>query len=138
MDYYYITGTSQGIGKALAEELLQNKNNLVYGISRSQTIKSINYIHCKLDLKDPDKVSKFKFSDLENPTSIALINNSAAIGEITHVGKASPEDIIDCYNINIVSPAVLINSFLKKYQSVKCRSIIMNISSGAARRPIES
>ncbi|MEP7146993.1 MAG: SDR family NAD(P)-dependent oxidoreductase [bacterium] len=138
MNYYFITGTSRGIGKALADELLQNKDNFVYGISRSKTIDKDNYFHYLIDLSGVNKVKNFKFFDLEKPDSITLINNSASIGEIIHVGKATQEEIINNYNINIVSPALLINSFLKKYQSSKCRRIIMNISSGAAKSPVES
>jgi len=77
MNYFFITGTSSGIGQALANVLLTDKNNIVTGISRSVTIKSKNYRHIKLDLNDIESVSKFDFGELKEPEIICLVNNSA-------------------------------------------------------------
>lgn len=47
-----ITGTSQGIGKAIAEKFLK-ENHSVIGIDRQdKTIQSENYIHYKCDVRD--------------------------------------------------------------------------------------
>ncbi|MEO8665059.1 MAG: SDR family NAD(P)-dependent oxidoreductase [Ignavibacteria bacterium] len=138
MNNYFITGTSRGIGKALAELLLTDKDNFVYGMSRDQTISHANYRHCTLDMSDLSAVMNFTFPGLEDTDSITLINNSAVLGEITHAGKQNSDDIIQTYNIDLISPAILINNFLKEYQSFECRRIIMNISSGAAKKPLES
>ncbi len=138
MNYYFITGTSRGIGKATAELILQGKDNFVYGLSRTRQIIQNNYEHIKIDLSNPEAVKEFEFPDFENPDSIILINNSASITEITSFGKANTDDIIEGYNVNIVSPGILINCFLKKYQLYKCKRMILNISSGAAKVAIES
>jgi len=45
LNYYYITGTSRGIGKAFAEYLLEDPSNYVIGISREKTIEHPNYRH---------------------------------------------------------------------------------------------
>lgn len=139
MDYYFITGTSRGIGKALAELLLQDNNNFVYGLSRTNTIENVNFKFINLDLGNIDDVKKFEFPEFENESSIALVNNSAAKSEVLRLGKRSPENITDTYNVNIVSPSLLMNNFLHKYQKKQSAvRVIMNISSGAGKRPIES
>ena len=138
MNYFFITGTGRGIGRALAELLLQDTDNFVYGISRSNEIKAGNFRHIKYDLNDLEAVKNFEFPDLNKPDDIVLVNNSASQAEVLHIGKRSPDDIIENYNVNLISPTLLINSFLKKYQNEKCRRIIMNISSGAAFKPIEA
>lgn len=138
MDYYFITGTSRGIGKALAELLLKNENNIVYGFSRSNSIDAKNYIHKKFDLGNPDMVKDFEFPELKDAGSVTLVSNSAAGMEIKSLGKLSSENIIYVYNVNLVSPSIMMNNFIKKFQQLKCRRIILNISSGAAYKAIES
>ncbi len=138
MNYYFITGTSRGIGRALAELLLQSKDNFVYGMSRSNEITNKNFRHIKSDLNDLNAVKNYEFPELENAELIVLVNNSASTAEVMHLGKRTSEDIIENYNVNLISPTLLMNNFLKKYQSANCRRIIMNISSGAAFRPIEA
>ena len=138
MNHFFITGTGRGIGRALAELLLQSTDNFVYGMSRSNEIVNKNFKHIKSDLNDLESVSKYEFPDIDKADSIILVNNSASSAEVLHLGKRSPSDIIENFNVNLISPTLLINSFLKKYQKENCRRIIMNISSGAAFRPIEA
>lgn len=138
MNYCFITGTSRGIGKALAELLLKEKNNVVYGFSRSKNIENENYIHEEFDLGNTNKVKEYEFPELKNAESITLVNNSAAEMEIKSLGKLSSENIISVYNVNIVSPSLMMNNFISKYQHLNCRRTILNISSGAAYRAIES
>lgn len=138
MNYFFITGTGRGIGKALAGLLLQDDNNFVYGLSRSNAINHKNFEFLKTDLNDTGKVKSYIFPEFQNPESVTLVNNSMSQAEIIHMGKRTSEDIIENYNVNIVSPSILMNNFLGKYQNYKCRRIILNISSGAAYKPIEA
>ena len=138
MNYYYITGTSSGIGKALAEFYLRDKNNFVYGLSRTQSITHENYKHYKIDLNNVDEVNNFKFEKFDNADSIVLVSNATMNSTITHFGKLNEQDMIQRYNVDIVSPSIIMNHFLKAYQNSNCKRVIMNISSGAARRPIGS
>ncbi len=51
-----ITGTSQGIGKAIAELFLRNGHEVI-GIDRQETeMKHSNYTHYPLDIRDYDKL----------------------------------------------------------------------------------
>ena len=52
MNYYYITGTSSGLGKALAEIILEKPENAVFGICRKQNIEHPNYHHFSVDLNE--------------------------------------------------------------------------------------
>ena len=42
MNYYFITGVSRGIGKALVEELLKNETNYVIGLAEHQLLSMSN------------------------------------------------------------------------------------------------
>jgi len=133
----YITGASSGIGKALAENLL-NSNHKVIGIARKQTIHHPNYTHVNIDLSDLEKVKSFKFTQ-EDGEDIVLVNNAGSIGPIKPVGDLLPEDIIQLNHLNITAPQILCNQFMQQYKSNKKNKFqIINISSGAGKRPIDA
>ncbi len=138
MNYFFITGTSRGIGKALAEILLREESNFVYGFSRGNNINAENYKHSDLDLSDTEKVKEFEFPEFKDADSITLVNNSAASMEVKRMGNLSSGNIVEVFNVNLISPSLLMNKFFKKYQDQICKKIIMNISSGAAHKAIES
>lgn len=69
-----ITGTSQGIGKAIAELFLKEGHNVV-GIDRQEsTITNSNYMHYKCDIRDTDKLPQV--DDVQ-----ILINNAGTQNE---------------------------------------------------------
>ena len=132
MEVYYITGTSKGIGKALAEKLLQQGHSVI-GIARTCTISHSNYRHYYLDLADTSAVANFTFTETTNCDKIVLINNAGALGEIKYVGNLSAKSIVETYHVNLVSPVILTNTFIETYRNTSAKKIILNISSGAAR-----
>jgi benzil reductase ((S)-benzoin forming) len=138
MKYYYITGTSRGIGRAIAETLLERENTFVYGISRNDSIQHKNYQHISLDLNDLDRVKEFTFGDHPDAEKIVLINNAGILGHVNQVGNLYTEKVINSYTINLISPSILINQFLNQYQEHKAERMIVNTSSGAAQHTIPS
>ena len=130
-----ITGTGEGIGKALAELLLDNKY-LVYGYSRSNKIIHQNFYFSEVDLSILDKVKEIKFPKLDLDSEILLVNNAGTIGNIIPFDKKNNFDIINEYNVNLISPTLLSKHFIKNYP--KQKKMLINISSGAANNPIAS
>ena len=137
MNYYYITGTSRGIGKAFAEHLLKNPANNVIGISRQKTIEHPNYRHFFLDLTDVHAIADFKFELHANAQKIYLINNAGALGFIKPMGKKDADTMIKNYTLNLIAPSVLMNAFMNCYDSTDAEKVIVNISSGAGRNPVD-
>lgn len=138
MNYYFISGTSRGIGKALAEELLKTENNYVIGFSRTNSIKHVHFEFIKIDLTKPEQVNDFRFINIIDAEHIVLINNAGMIGLVEHVGKLDNQSIINVFNINAIAPAILTNNFVKAYKAFCGKKIVLNISSGASRHAIES
>ena len=138
MNYYYITGTSRGIGKALAEELLKDDNNFVIGISRGSSISHANYRHVTLDLSKLKKTAGFRFDEFTDAGKIVLVNNAGYIGEIKRTGHHDSKKIAKTYKVNLAAPSVLMNSFIAVYSGSPAEKIILNISSGAGRHPIDA
>jgi benzil reductase ((S)-benzoin forming) len=138
MNYYFITGTSRGIGKAIAELLLEDENNFITGLSRNKIISHENYRHVSIDLGDLNSVKNFKFEQYSDANRVVLINNAGTLGKVGRMGKHRPDNIINSYNVNLLSPTILINSFINTYRDVKAEKIIINVSSGAGKHPIEA
>jgi len=137
-NYFFITGTGKGIGKALAEILLKERQNYVYGLSRVNEIESTNFQFVKIDLSDNSAVENYTFPVLEDVQRITLINNAGVIGDIKPIGKKNNASIIETITINTITPVVLMNSFIATYQEQNIEKLILNISSGAGRHPIHS
>mgnify|MGYP000106078958 CR=1 FL=1 len=137
MNYYFITGTSKGLGKSIAERLLKDENNFVYGYSRSEGLKHKKYVHTRIDLGDVDTLKDFQFPELENAQKIVLINNAGIVGDINHIGRLNNQKIIDSYKVNLIAPVLFANNFVAKYGRCDAETVIVNISSGAGRTPID-
>ena len=137
VNYYYITGTSRGIGKAFAEHLLENPSNHVIGISRQRSINHPNYRHYNLDLTDVNLIAGFKFELHTDAKKIYLINNAGSLGFIKPVGKLDASIIIKNYTLNLIAPSVLTNSFINCYDTTDAEKVIVNMSSGAGKTPID-
>ncbi len=141
MHYYLITGTSQGLGRALAEHLLATSpENVVVGISRRATITHPRYQHHALDLADHSALEN-ALDQLIRPfpdaTSLTLVNNAAVLGEISYLGQQAPDTFARVFAVNVLAPARLLNAFLEAYAGRSLPLAVLNISSGAARRPID-
>ena len=129
-----ITGTSSGIGKALAK-LLLSENYLVFGYSRTNQIENKNFTFTKIDLSNMEEVQKLRFPNIDVASDLLLVNNAATIGSILPIHKKKNEEILREYNLNIISPTLLSRKFINNYANNK---LLINISSGAANKPIPS
>ncbi|MEJ6793881.1 MAG: SDR family NAD(P)-dependent oxidoreductase [Flavobacteriales bacterium] len=137
MNLFYITGTSSGIGYAIATLLLKDSNNIVIGISRRNKIEHKNYHHISHDLSLPILANTFEKLDA-NYNKIVLINNAGQVGPVTPMGKQTYEEINQNYAINLVAPTLLCNDFIGAYKDHSALKMIINVSSGAGKHAIES
>lgn len=140
MDYYFITGTSRGIGRALVEKVLEDDAARVIGFSRSPSVSHSHYTHIEVDLTDIDallsQVDSY-FTTLEEAQRIVLINNAGTLGDIKYLGDAAPASVVALFNLNVIAPTLLMNAFLQQYRSVEAEKLIINVSSGAGKYPID-
>ena len=134
---FIITGTSSGIGYELCKLLLENPENKVIGISRTQNIEHTNYHHIALDLNNISEIESIDFPSWSNAEQISLIHNAGWIGPIQKIGNQELGAIASAYIINLVAPAVLSSQFISMYKSSKAQKVILSVSSGAAHTAIE-
>jgi benzil reductase ((S)-benzoin forming) len=129
-----ITGTGGGIGRATAELLLK-EGYLVFGYSRTNKINHPNFNFTVIDLSDIAQVNDLALPIIKSD-NVLLINNAATIGSIVPFDKKETRDIINEYNLNLVSPTILCRKFITTYPDKE--KLLINIGSGAANSPIPS
>ncbi len=135
--WIWITGTSRGLGRAIAEAYLQRPNTRVFGIARSEGPQHERYTHIQLDLSQPEQVLSFEFPELpDGVREVILINNAAALGPVRYVGSLPPEEVAPVIHLNLTAPIILMNAFLRQYGKRPVRRIIANIGTGAALHPV--
>ena len=69
--------------------------------------------------------------------SLTLINNAGVLGDIGYVGEQTNEHYQFVFDVNLTVPAMLMNTFLSAYSGRPVPRTILNISSGAAQRPVD-
>ena len=135
--FAFVTGTSSGLGKAAAEELL-TRGWLVYGAARRDSrITNPNYKHFKIDLSDIESAVSVLTIQLterlknKNNQRFGLVNNAAGGGETSRVEEYDPVKLQKLFTVNVVMPAWLIGLFFKNISS-QSKLRIINVSSGAS------
>lgn len=138
MDTYFITGTSRGLGKALAVALLQEPTHQVFGMARSCTLQHSRYRHIDLDLSQVGAVQEFRFRLPRGTRRAVLINNAGMIAPVSPVGRIDNPTLAAAFAVNLVSPSILMNNFIRDTRNRRAARLIINISSGAARHAVDS
>jgi NAD(P)-dependent dehydrogenase (short-subunit alcohol dehydrogenase family) len=127
-----ITGVSSGIGLALSQEFLDQKN-VVYGCSR-RTPESIidhpNFHFLPLDLSELEGI-KCPFEKWISPINKfnLVILNAGILGELTTMQHAHLNNLKNIMDINLWANKILCDSLFKNNRTV---DQLITISSGAA------
>ena len=144
MSHYIITGTSRGIGEAVASKMLKPGNTLFCAsrtfneelVERAIALGVTIYYYVT-DLADPHAV--VKFSDQvwekiapEDVKRIALINNAGMITPIGPIEKNDPVQLMMHIQLNLLAPMLLTSAFLLHTAQWNVPKVVFNISSGAA------
>lgn len=135
MKHLYITGSSSGIGKGIADAALA-AGMKVTGISRRPGIDHPNFRHIAADLYNLDAMEQLSFSADEDEW--VLVNNAGTIGDVKPVAELNPNKVAESFFLNLTAPVILSQKFIAAAQKQGKNVLIINISSGAARFAIPS
>lgn len=130
-----ITGVSRGLGLALAEAYLK-KGHHVTGIGRKSSIIHPKYTFVPCELRDLEAVRNLSF-DLTGVKELLLINNAGTLGQVRRVSDQSHSDAEEVFHTNTIAPIILTQK-LARLCGDQTVLTVLNISSGAGRRPIAS
>lgn len=136
---FFITGSSRGIGKALAEALLnESEGNWVVGLSRSNSLEHERFIFIEADLsKEVSGIAKQLFQQYKPKREVVLVNNAGTLGQPASLGKLENNSLEQAFQLNVTAPSVLMNEFIKAYEGGDASPLILNISSGAGKYPVD-
>ena len=108
----FITGTSKGLGEALAIKYLE-LGHTVYGCSRGEqkNIQHPNYKHFIVDLEN------FNPKDIEQivqqiPSLDIVILNAALLGEINLLQNTTIQQLQQIQQVNVWANKILIDCFI--------------------------
>ena len=134
MDVYVITGTSRGLGAALASELSANAGVETITIGRHGT----SIVADLGDARGIERACAALAARLESRAyaKAVLVNNAGVVEPVGPVGTLGASELVRNANVNLAAPMALTDAFLRATGSVPLRRVI-HISSGAARRPID-
>ena len=142
MLHVIITGVSQGLGEALAFELL-GRGVRVLGVGRtsSQRLSNERYRFLRCDLARASMLPAviepaFGAIASEHPSAACLINNAATIEPIGVLGTTEADHIVTSISVNLTAPIVLASLFCRAFRNDDIERRIINVSSGAAQSAI--
>ena len=139
---FIVTGTSRGLGKALVNELINQGNEVICiqrkAESESQSMSNI----IEFDLSKIDDLAIlvdliFKKIKIKMISSIFLVNNAAVLDPIKPLFKFNQSEIKYNIEVNLISIIQLTSLVLNRINNVNINKVVVNISSGAASKPID-
>jgi len=130
-----ITGTSKGIGRAIAENYL-SLGEKVIGIGRNHSISHENYTAISCDLSNPEAVNRLSFPELGSDELI-FIHNAGILGTVDYFEKLGPNELPQVMQVNLFSGASILQQLLKQIPKTQPFKSVF-ISSGAGKNPISS
>ncbi|AKH94147.1 SDR family NAD(P)-dependent oxidoreductase [Elizabethkingia anophelis] len=142
--YAVITGASQGLGRAFAEELAKQNNNLILVSLPGQNLKEFaeelqtEYL-VKTSCYEIDLSIKENVLDLSewinSKFSIHMLINNAGIGGSKKFSDASGSYIEKIIQLNVLATSLLTHQLLPNLQK-SSNAYVLNVSSLAAFSPI--
>ena len=138
---FLITGTTRGIGKALAASALALPNSFVVSLSRAAPFLEGNHQNIRIDLNRTDRIGPaFKRIQIERQqisrlTHTVLINNAGVLDPIAPIGDCNDTLLARNIQVNLTAPLILTRHFFHFARPFPGQKRIVNITSGASRAP---
>jgi NAD(P)-dependent dehydrogenase (short-subunit alcohol dehydrogenase family) len=132
-----VTGTTRGIGAAVAEHLLERGWSVIGLARRPAVFEHDRYRHLSIDLADAatlaETIEREVGASLSDGrwTRIGLVNNAATSGVLGPIESTDPAALLRHAAVNWIAPAWLI-AFLLRRTPPQTPLRIVNVSSGAA------
>jgi benzil reductase ((S)-benzoin forming) len=141
MNLYVVTGTTRGLGEALARLIARDPANELVAIARAPETGIPGGVLVSADLADPRAVEaacgriaarvRGKRYD-----KAVLVNNAGVVQPVAPLERVDARELERNLAVNLLAPMLLMRGFLEATAQCARLRRIVNISSGAGRRPI--
>jgi NAD(P)-dependent dehydrogenase (short-subunit alcohol dehydrogenase family) len=141
MNLYIVTGTTRGLGQALAERIAHDPANELIALARAPDAPVPGGARLECDLADAAAVER-AFDRIEQRVrgkhyaKAVLVNNAGVVMPVGPLETLDAGAIERHVMVNVVAPLLLMRRFLRATEGAAMLARIINISSGAGRRPI--
>jgi len=130
-----VTGTSTGIGEAIARQLLEDGWSVIGIARRPSPFAHERYRHVAYDLAGVvDNAaaleSQLALHDAQTLSRVGLVNNAAVPDGLMPVARLDPRELARIYAVNLIAPLWLMGYTLRT-ASPHTPVRIVNVSSGA-------
>jgi len=147
METIIVTGASRGLGAALAMELVSPDRYLICVArkpnealaERARTLGAgLDYYLQDLANTDAtDELASAICTEMARDSSrYVLINNAGVVGPVAFSSHLPVESTVSAFNVNVTAAMIFASRFLAATENLAAPRQILNISSGAGRRPI--
>src|SRR5260221_4861562 len=142
MNLYIVTGTTKGLGKALADRIALDPDNELIALARAPDGDIPGGVLFALALADTAAIDATADRIVQRMrgkryAKAVLINNAGIVLPVAPLERADPYDLERNLVVNLVAPVLLMRRFLADTEGVAMLRRIINISSGAGRRPVQ-
>ena len=126
-----ITGTSSGIGKAIALKFLKHDCSVI-GISRKHTIRNSKYVAYNQDIADLRGFSILLEEIKKKHKNINVVISNAGEGSFNKLENFSDSEILNFFNLNLISHIILSKKLISTLKKNK-KGIFIYIGSEASK-----
>jgi benzil reductase ((S)-benzoin forming) len=137
---YLITGTTKGLGAALCDVLADKEANAVFSISRFAAVdQSPSNIFADFSRPESIEPAFEKFVDAIAGQTFAravLINNAGVVAPVGPFSEINAATLKTNLEVNLLAPMILMRLFANATRAIANERLIINISSGAAKRAV--
>jgi benzil reductase ((S)-benzoin forming) len=141
MNLYIVTGTTRGLGSALCDAISRTPTNELIALGRAPDAAIPGGLRIEVDLSDTRALEK-ACDRLESHIQgkrydkAVLINNAGIVEPVAPLDQVPAQTLEKNLIVNLVAPMLLMRRFLIATERVAGLRRIVNISSGAGRRPV--
>ena len=140
MNLYVVTGTTKGLGAALASAIAADSGNHLIALARAPGGAIAGGRRIEVDVADTralDAACDAMEREIAGKSyaKAVLVNNAGVVSPVGTLDQVDAAALERNLAVNLVAPMLLMRRFLLATAAVPLRRLI-NISPGAARRPI--
>jgi benzil reductase ((S)-benzoin forming) len=133
MNLFVVTGTTRGLGAALAQAIAADAGNELVALSRRGGTLEVDLADSAAVRRACGQLAAHVHG--KRYERAVLINNAGVVNPVGPLDAIDAQELERNLAVNLLAPLLLMQGFIRATDGVPVRRII-NISSGAGRRPI--